>query len=665
MAGKIDPSNKEKALDALLQQTKKKFGADNVLTKLGSMPVENVEAFSTGSFSIDRASGVWGLPRGRIIEIYGPESSGKCLTADALITTPHGLLTIEELFAEMNLDMDTQERVTDVRDLGVTIINEKGEEEKISAATHNGIKAAKRIVLDDGRSIEVTANHPLRTLNNKGEKVWTEAAEIAAGDVVISLGASGLPTGESTMTSASAFQLGELVAYHNAQDRQAFRSIVAINASIGALLNENADNASLTNEIEVIADALRRSDYAEVEVPRSVRCGDKGIQWSFLSGLFDDILWDDKPVAVNVAHKPFATQLQVILLGFGILSRVVENEGNWMLFCDPRTRISNTTEIGSKVVEVVDAGEKPTFDIMVEETHSFIANGIINHNTTLTLHAIADAQAKGGTAMFIDAEHALDPEYAANLGVDVDNLLFSQPNDGEEAMEIADMGVRSGAVDIIVIDSVAALVPKAELKGEMGDSHVGLQARLMSQGLRKLTGAVSQNNCTVIFINQLREKVGVFFGSPETTSGGKALKFYASMRIDVRRTGSNKDSKGEAISNTTKVKFVKNKVAPPFKVGNTQIFYGTGFSRESDLVEIGVETGIIKKSGSWFSYNNKQLGQGSTGAETALRNDPELARTIEEEIKEFDRKLKEEAAAKRPSKRRLAVEEEEEAPEEE
>ena len=251
--------------------------------------------------------------------------------------------------------------------------------------------------------------------------------------------------------------------------------------------------------------------------------------------------------------------------------------------------------------------------------------------TTVALHAIAEAQKEGGIAAFVDAEHALDPEYARLLGVDTDNLLVSQPDTGEQALEIADMLVRSGAIDIIVVDSVAALTPKAEIEGEMGDSHVGLQARLMSQALRKMTGALYQAGTTAIFINQLREKIGVMFGSPETTTGGKALKFYASVRCDIRRIQTLKDGQ-DAIGNRTKMKIVKNKVSPPFKIAEFDLMYGDGLSRESSIIDLGVENGFVKKSGSWFTYDGDQLGQGKEKARQFLKDNPEVANEIEQKI---------------------------------
>ncbi|HEY8473400.1 MAG TPA: recombinase RecA [Natronosporangium sp.] len=300
---------------------------------------------------------------------------------------------------------------------------------------------------------------------------------------------------------------------------------------------------------------------------------------------------------------------------------------------------------------VMRLGERPTMQMQVIPTGSIaldIALGVgglprgriveiygpeASGKTSIALHAVANAQRAGGIAAFIDAEHALDPEYAKAIGVDIDALLVSQPDTGEQALEIADMLIRSGALDVIVIDSVAALVPRAEIEGEMGDSHVGLQARLMSQALRKITGALNNSGTTAIFINQLREKVGVMFGSPETTSGGRALKFYASVRLDVRRIEGLKDGT-EVVGNRTRVKVVKNKVASPFKSAEFDIMYGKGISREGSLIDVGVEQGIVRKSGAWYTYDGDQLGQGKENVRTFLRENPDVAAEIEKKILE-------------------------------
>ena len=278
--------------------------------------------------------------------------------------------------------------------------------------------------------------------------------------------------------------------------------------------------------------------------------------------------------------------------------------------------------------------------------------------TTVALHMVAEVQKRGGIAGFIDAEHALDPVYAKNIGVDIDNLYISQPDNGEQALEITETMVRSGAVDIVIVDSVAALVPKAEIEGDMGDSHVGLHARLMSQALRKLTAAISRSNCVVIFINQLREKVGVMFGNPETTTGGRALKFYASVRLDVRRTETLKQG-GEMVGNHVKVKVVKNKVAPPFKQAEFDIMFGTGISREGEILDLASECNVVNKSGAWYSYNGERIGQGRENVKIFLKDHPEICEEIEKQVRIQYHLLPEEEAAQQNPAAKDAEEEQE------
>ena len=278
--------------------------------------------------------------------------------------------------------------------------------------------------------------------------------------------------------------------------------------------------------------------------------------------------------------------------------------------------------------------------------------------TTVALHMVAEVQKRGGIAGFIDAEHALDPVYAKNIGVDIDNLYMSQPDNGEQALEITETMVRSGAVDIVIVDSVAALVPKAEIEGDMGDSHVGLHARLMSQALRKLTAAISRSNCVVIFINQLREKVGVMFGNPETTTGGRALKFYASVRLDVRRTETLKQG-GEMVGNHVKVKVVKNKVAPPFKQAEFDIMFGTGISREGEILDLASECNVVNKSGAWYSYNGERIGQGRENVKIFLKDHPEICEEIEKQVRIQYHLLPEEEAAQQNPAAQDAEEEQE------
>ena len=323
--------------------------------------------------------------------------------------------------------------------------------------------------------------------------------------------------------------------------------------------------------------------------------------------------------ATSERQKALDTALAQIERQFG--------KGSVMKMSDRQNQIVEVIPTGSIALDIaLGIGGLPRGRIV--EIYGPESSG----KTTLTLHAIANAQAAGGICAFIDAEHAFDAEYAKKLGVDIDALLVSQPDTGEQALEIMDMLIRSGALDLVVIDSVAALVPRAEIEGEMGDSHMGLQARLMSQALRKVTGALHQSKTTAIFINQLREKIGVFFGSPETTTGGKALKFYASVRLDIRRIETLKDGQ-DAVGNRTRVKVVKNKMAPPFKQAEFDIIYGTGISREGSLIDLGTEVGIVKKSGAWYTYEADQLGQGKENARTFLIDNPDLANEIEAKIR--------------------------------
>lgn len=323
--------------------------------------------------------------------------------------------------------------------------------------------------------------------------------------------------------------------------------------------------------------------------------------------------------ATSERQKALDTALAQIERQFG--------KGSVMKMSDRQNQIVEVIPTGSIALDIaLGIGGLPRGRIV--EIYGPESSG----KTTLTLHAIANAQAAGGICAFIDAEHAFDAEYAKKLGVDIDALLVSQPDTGEQALEIMDMLIRSGALDLVVVDSVAALVPRAEIEGEMGDSHMGLQARLMSQALRKVTGALHQSKTTAIFINQLREKIGVFFGSPETTTGGKALKFYASVRLDIRRIETLKDGQ-DAVGNRTRVKVVKNKMAPPFKQAEFDIIYGTGISREGSLIDLGTEVGIVKKSGAWYTYEADQLGQGKENARTFLIDNPDLANEIEANIR--------------------------------
>jgi protein RecA len=751
--------DRETAIATVLSQIEKQHGKGAVM-RLGDDVRPPIEVIPTGSIALDVALGIGGLPRGRVVEIYGPESSGKCLTADTYVWTDHGLETVAEVFSRAGMAASCTSRVTDVRELGMRVVNERGDLETVAALTHNNRKPTVKLTLRSGRHVTATHNHPLRVVSERGYIVWRNVGDIRAGDTVVSalFGADEAACG-SELSEDEAVFLGYLVAEGTLGSRNAVRftnwdpEVAAEFTTLGETLFGSTVRHYDGKEHVIYDTVLRRRLADEYglpytnaplkTVPHRVRTAGVKVQAAFLSALFEGDGWIDptSTIGLGTASRALGEQVQLMLYGFGIpntlqttFNKVYERDyysviinasvahrfldvigfrsarraaqvaahfarskrdpqfenvphlrglvtdlrdavggdrafdriagdlfrSTMDLACS-RQRLARLVEWADRraallspgavaivehlrglaaaaytyetVTSVEDGGLQPTFDLMVPDTHSFIANGVLSHNTTVALHAVANAQKAGGIAAFIDAEHALDPEYAHALGVDTDALLVSQPDTGEQALEIADMLIRSGAIDIIVIDSVAALVPRAEIEGEMGDSHVGLQARLMSQALRKITGALNSTGTTAIFINQLREKIGILFGSPETTTGGKALKFYASVRLDVRRIETLKDG-SDAVGNRTRVKVVKNKVSPPFKQAEFDIIYGQGISREGGLIDMGVEQGFVRKAGAWYTYDGDQLGQGKENARTFLRDNPDLADEIEKKIKE-------------------------------
>jgi protein RecA len=755
------PADRDKALETAITQIKRAHGEGSVM-RLGDEARAPVEVIPTGSIALDVALGIGGLPRGRVVEIYGPESSGKCLTADTYVWTDHGLETVAELFERCGLKASCTSRITNVGHLGVRVVNERGELESVAALTHNNRKPVVRLKLRSGRSVTATHNHPLRVVSERGFIVWRKAGEIQVGDTVVSalFGAPEAAHGDGLSEDEAVF-LGYLVAEGTlgwgARNSVRFTNWDPEVAGEYTKLAEQLFDATVRHydgKEHCIFDTKLRARLAEQyglayvnaagkTVPACVRTAGHKAQRAFLSALFEGDGWIDptSTIGLGTASEQLAREVQLLLYGIGIpctmsstfnkiyqrdywsvtinpsvAHRFLEEVGfrsarrkaqvdahfrrsprdpqfenvphlrgilsdlrdavgadrqfdrvagdlfrkDFDLACSRRrldrivawfdqrshglslgTRalvehlrdLANAEYTYERVVAIDDAGLQPTFDVMVPNSHSFVANGVLSHNTTVALHAVANAQKAGGVAAFIDAEHALDPDYAKALGVDTDALLVSQPDTGEQALEIADTLIRSGALDVIVIDSVAALVPRAEIEGEMGDSHVGLQARLMSQALRKIAGALNQSKTTAIFINQLREKIGVMFGSPETTTGGKALKFYASVRLDIRRIETLKDGT-DAVGNRTRIKVVKNKCAPPFRQAELDILYGEGISREGGLIDMGVEHGFVRKSGAWYTYEGDQLGQGKENARKFLRDNPDLADEIEKKIKE-------------------------------
>jgi len=550
--------DREKALQLALAQIEKNHGKGSVM-RLGDDTRPPIGVIPTGSIALDVALGVGGLPRGRVVEIYGPESSGKCLTADTYVWTDHGLETVAELFARCGQPVSCTSRTTDVRAHGIRMVNELGELEPLAALTHNNRQPTLRITAHSGRTVTVTHNHPLRVMDEQGFAVWRKAADIQVGDTLVSAAFGAVEASAADVVSEDeAVLLGYLVAKGSLDDRSRVTftsSDPDIGAEFTAIARSVLDaevRCHHGTEYHVPGERVRDLAYtrygldyvtaAGKTVPACVRAAGHKAQRAFLSALFegDGRSETSSTIGWATASEQLAREVQLLLYGLGVPASIAStpDRAGWTVTVNSATVPCFLDQVGFRsehrhdevaaradcasvqgapytyesVIAVSDAGIQPTFDVMVPDTHSFIANGVLSHNTTVALHAVASAQATGGIAAFIDAEHALDPDYAKALGVDTDALLVSQPDTGEQALEIADMLIRSGALDIIVIDSVAALVPRAEIEGEMGDSHVGLQARLMSQALRKITGALNNSGTTAIFINQLREKIGVMFG---------------------------------------------------------------------------------------------------------------------------------------------------------
>jgi recombination protein RecA len=712
--------DREKSLETALAQIERQFGRGSIM-RLGDEARAPMEVIPTGSIALDVALGIGGLPRGRVVEIYGPEGSGKALALDTPIPTPKGWATIGELSP------------------GQEVFSGDGSTTRVTFATpvmtdHECF----RVRFSDGAEIVADADHLWMTTTLWGRTERWSPAVVTTRDIAASLRARDghalnhaiqtcgpleypaqeLPiapytlgawlgdgaTADARITSADPEVLDEIrrdgYRVHHSNPWQhdrtpTYRISRQQERPVCFLVDPRCSSSG-----SVIARGLCKNHYESerrsgrvgewpvhkaVSLPAQLRelgvLGDKHIPESYLHGsvaqrlaLLQGLMDTDGTVSATgaevgrgagaarceftVVSKRLASDVHELLLGLGIKATLHEGpallkgrvvgtryrlgfQTNLPVFRLPRKaarliplRTRRATLRYITTVEPVPS--VPVRCIQVDHpSHTYLAGRecVPTHNTTVALHAAASAQKAGGIAAFIDAEHALDPDYAKNLGVDTDALLVSQPDTGEQALEIADMLIRSSAIDVVIIDSVAALVPRAEIEGEMGDTHVGLQARLMSQALRKLAGALNQTKTTMIFINQLREKVGVMFGSPETTSGGRALKFYASVRLDVRRIETLKDGT-EPVGSRTRIKVVKNKCAAPFRSAEFDILFGIGISREGGLIDLGVEQGIVRKSGAWYTYGGDQLGQGKENARTFLRDNPDLANEIEKKIKE-------------------------------
>ncbi len=680
--------DREKSLETALAQIERQFGRGSIM-RLGDEARAPIEVIPTGSIALDVALGIGGFPRGRVVEVYGPEGSGKALALDTPIPTPKGWTTMGELSP------------------GQEVFSGDGSTTRVTFATpvmtdHECF----RVRFSDGAEIVADADHLWMTTTLWGRTERWSPAVVTTRDIAASLRARDghalnhaiqtcgpleypaqeLPiapytlgawlgdgaTADARITSADPEVLDEIrrdgYRVHRSNPWQhdrtpTYRISRQQERPVCLLVGPRCSSSG-----SVIARGLCKNHYESER--RSGRVGEVAQRLALLQGLMDT----DGTVSAtgaevgrgagaarcefSVVSRRLASDVHELLLGLGI--KVTLHEGpallkgrvvgtryrlgfqtNLPVFRLPRKAARliplRTRRAALRYITTVEpVPSVPVRCIQVDHpSHTYLAGRecVPTHNTTVALHAAANAQKAGGIAAFIDAEHALDPDYAKKLGVDTDGLLVSQPDTGEQALEIADMLIRSGAIDVVIIDSVAALVPRAEIEGEMGDTHVGLQARLMSQALRKLAGALNQTKTTMIFINQLREKVGVMFGSPETTSGGRALKFYASVRLDVRRIETLKDGT-EPVGSRTRIKVVKNKCAAPFRSAEFDILFGIGISREGGLIDLGVEQGIVRKSGAWYTYEGDQLGQGKENARTFLRDNPDLANEIEKKIKE-------------------------------
>lgn len=746
---RVFSSNKAEARKLALEAIKKAHG-EGAAFEFSSHPLPDVEAVSTGSLGLDVALGVGGYPRGRIIEIYGPEASGKCLTADTLVLSESGLKYISEIFQENGV---TPSNSTKVTPKSVRLVNRNGELENTVAFTNNGARPVFAVQLRDGSEVKSTSNHPHLVMNSRGSWVWKKTQDLVVGDM-IAKSRKPLELGTPEFSDTTYYALGALVAdggfteinrgrisFTN-NDPTVSSAVLALMASEGFEVRTYERPENNTVEYHFNGQELTKAfcdkygisqgRAADKYVPISARTSTFGMR-AFMQGYVDCesyIDLDKHTIEVCSASNTLLKECQAILLSLGVHSSLNEKRVKhypqneyWRLnisgpsytayannvgfqsavrlaefsASEARTQshsnndlvvnvhgliadmydASETTREHHKlasdytsghaptyeklndilsldwancaaysrlkeiqeaqyvyvpVISISSVGTEPTFDFAMSETHSFVANGFVTHNTTLTLHAIAAVQKAGGTAAFVDAEHALDPKYARALGVNMDDVVLSQPESGEQALDIVETLVSSGGFDIVIVDSVAALVPQAEINGDMGDSHVGLQARLMSQALRKLTAIVAKSNTILVFINQIRMKIGVMYGSPETTTGGNALKFYASLRLEVKRVGTIKTG-DEAVGNRTRVKVVKNKVAPPFREVEFDILFGKGISYMADLVELGVTYGLIDKAGAWYSYQGERIGQGAQNVVNYLNEHRDLATTLDRAIR--------------------------------
>lgn len=732
----------EAVINGINNSYKKKTKGDNLITKLPDAQA-SVERFSSGSFALDSALG-GGLPKGRIIEIYGKESSGKCLTPDSVITTSHGLLTLEELiYATSGLTLEESPKAVEV-DTPIQVLNENGKYENIKAVTFNGSKKVRKVTLSDGRNLTATLNHPVRVLDKNSNIIWKEFNELVEGDYLVSnikhFNSELLE--RKTIKKNTASLLGAIIANaywdkdkltyvaKDVEDKEHFVKMAKKFAQQEKVkLKYEESNKSIIIEsrkfLNILYSLLDSDSSVSKSVPSIIRMSNVNILISFLRELFegDARLKSTDMISYYSTHRTLIKDVQLILRGFNIKSTIkynklfiydvytymsligfVRDKGyDFEDLVDEKTiipyvgRLMNDfnksitlgkaedifgTNVTSKelleyvisvysliergdveisehsnenlmfekllnfaynnytydeIVSIEDLDEVLTYDISTEYSHSFVANGIINHNTSIAITAVGNVQKNGGNAVFIDAEQAFDPDYAKKLGMDTDNIGFAQPSTAEQALDLMNSLADSGVVDVIILDSVAALVPKAELEGEAGDITIGLLARIMSKELRKMLGHLRRNNCTAIFINQIRDDIGKFSprGTPTTTPGGKALKFYASQRILVTKAEKETED-GKTIGNKLKFTIIKNKTGKPYAVAESILTFDNGINKGFDIIDIAVKYGVINRP-SKVTYVRASTGEilvsrGKASLGDYFNSNPEVLEEVSKEL---------------------------------
>lgn len=753
MAKKTDKDKKDKTItfNNIQDAFESRWGKGSIMSLADDYRVK-CEVIPSQSISLDAAMGIGGYPRGRIIEIFGPESSGKCLVGDTHVFHRDGIFTIEEIFEDNGILPSCSNKT---KEKSTKLFNGEQETENTTHFTCNNRKKVKKITTNSGIVVKSTHNHPWLVINEAGFLIWKTTKQLSNLDyVVVSRNCN---FNHSDENNDEMYALGLLVADGTFGDKRLsitnddpdikdfIENKLSDILSINFHKYKNNDCGSFNyhfNSKEMVSKFYEKYGYCQSiastkYVSKYIRSS-KHMK-SFLQGYYDcecSIDVNSKTIEVSSASHKLLEQIKLILLSFGIISYLDEKYVNayedndyWRLsiYGDdtikfkeiigtrsqirktnldklikssiPLTNIDiipninilldtlyksdlNTTrkddrifrdyisgghsvsyyalnkvldsDVGlkykgiyeylkylqnnnyyfDKIETIEEDGDHPTFDFAMEKTHSFIANGIVSHNTTLALHAVASAQKNGGGAAFIDAEHALSPTLMVDMGIDPEKVLISQPDSGEQALEMCELLVESNAVDIVVVDSVAALVPLAELEGGINENKIGAQARMMSQFLRRIASKIKKSKTSVIFINQIRNKIGILFGSPETTSGGNALKFYASIRLDIRKRQQIKN--GEAsIGHEARIKVIKNKLASPFKICDVPIIYGKGIDYVGDLIAAATKCGVLTKSGSWFNYKDNRLGNGAQGTIEFLNKNQDFITEIDDEVRKI------------------------------